>query len=41
MVELYVKKILNNELTLEKVPKVWRSKVEKALEDTESEKVYE
>lgn len=31
MVDLYIKKIKNDEMTIEEVPKLWRSKVEKLL----------
>lgn len=32
MVKLYLKKIKNNEMTIEDVPALWRNKVEKELE---------
>ena len=32
MVKFYLRKILNEEMTLEEVPSLWRKKVEKELE---------
>lgn len=32
MVKFYVRKIKNNEMTLEEVPELWRAKVAAALE---------
>lgn len=33
MVNFYVRKIKNEDITIEEVPSLWRSKVEKALEE--------
>lgn len=33
MVQFYVDKILNGDMTLDQVPKLWREKVRKALEE--------
>ena len=33
MVNFYVRKIRNEEMTIEDVPALWRKKVEKALEE--------
>lgn len=33
MVNFYIRKIKNEEITIEDVPALWRTKVEKALEE--------
>ena len=37
MVNLYVARIMEGTMTLEEVPKLWRAKVEKALEEAMKE----
>lgn len=36
MVEIYVRKILDGEMTLESVPKLWREKVKNVLDSRET-----
>lgn len=36
MVELYIRKILNGEMTLQSVPKLWRDKVKSVLDSREN-----
>lgn len=38
MVKFYLKRITNGDMTADEVPKLWREKVKKALEEQEAEK---
>lgn len=38
MVKFYLKRIANGDMTVDEVPKLWREKVKKALEEQEAEK---
>lgn len=41
MVNFYLKRIAKGDMTVEEVPKLWREKVKKALEEQEAEKEAE